>query len=40
MEKVGCRLFKIPARSPVLNPMENVFHLICKKLREDAEVGI
>ena len=36
MEKVGCRLFKIPARSPDLNPIENVFHLIGKKLREDA----
>ena len=36
MEKVGCRLFKIPARSPDLNPIENGFHLIGKKLREDA----
>ena len=36
MGKVGCRLFKIPARSPDLNPIENVFHLIGKRLREDA----
>ena len=33
MEKVGCRLFKMPARSLDLNPIENVFHLIGKKLR-------
>ena len=36
MEKVGCRLFEIPARPPDLNPIEKVFHLIGKKLREDA----
>ena len=36
MEKVGCCLFEIPARSPDLNPIEKVFHLIGKKLREDA----
>ena len=36
MENVGCRLFKIPARSPELNLIENVFHLIGKKLKEDA----
>ena len=35
MENVGCRLFKIPARSPELNLIENVFHLIDKKLKED-----
>ncbi len=36
MESVGCRLFKIPPRSPDLNPIENVFHNIGKKIREDA----
>ena len=36
MEKVGCRFFKIPACSPDLNLIEKVFHLIGKKLREDA----
>ena len=36
MEKVGWRLFKIPARSPDLNPIEIIFYLIDKKLREDA----
>ena len=36
MDSVGCRLFKIPARSPDLNPIENVFHNIRKKLSKDA----
>ena len=36
MEKAECRLFKTTARSPDLNPIENVFHLIGKKFREDA----
>ena len=35
MEKVECRLFKIPPRSQDLNPIENVFRLIGKKFRED-----
>ena len=33
MEKVGYCLFKISARSPDPNPIENVFHLIGKKRR-------
>ena len=36
MEDVGCRLFRIPPRSPDLNPIENVFHLIGKQLKRDA----
>ena len=28
--------FKIPARSPDLNPIENIFHIIKKRLREEA----
>ncbi len=36
MDTIGCRLFKIPARSPDLNPIENVFHLVGKKLQKDA----
>ena len=36
MDSVGCRLFHIPARSPDLNPIENVFHNIGKKIREEA----
>ena len=39
MDAVGCRLFKIPARSPDLNPIENVFHNIRRKLNEDALEG-
>ena len=34
-EKVGCCFFKLPARSPDLDPIENVLHLIDKKLKED-----
>ena len=33
----GCSLFPIPARSPDLNPIENVFHLIGKKIKNDAK---
>ena len=36
MDSIGCRLFKIPPRSPDLNPIENVFHLIGKQLKKDA----
>ena len=36
MDVVGCRLFKIPPRSPDLNPIENTFNNIRKKIREDA----
>ena len=36
MEKVGCRLFKIPARFLDVNTFENVSQLIGKKLREAA----
>lgn len=36
MDSIGCRLFKIPARSPDLNPIENIFHLVGKKLQKDA----
>lgn len=37
METVGCRLFQIPPRSPDLNPIENIFHLIGKQLKKDAK---
>ena len=36
MDSIGCRLFKIPPRSPDLNPIENIFHLIGKQLKKDA----
>ena len=39
MQEVGCQMFAIPARSPDLNPIENMFHLIRKKLHEDALVN-
>ena len=29
-------MFSIPARSPDCNPIENLFHLIERKLRQDA----
>ena len=32
----GCRLFKIAPRSPDLNPIENIFHLIGKQMKQDA----
>ena len=35
-ESLGCEMFSIPARSPDLNPIENIFHLIRNKLKEDA----
>ena len=36
MDLVPCRLFHIPARSPDLNPIENIFHLIGNQLKQDA----
>ena len=36
MDSVGCRLFKIPPRSPDLNPIENVFHNIRRALEKEA----
>ena len=36
MDSIGCRLFTIPPRSPDLNPIENIFHLIGKVLKKDA----
>ena len=35
-DDVGCRMFSIPARSPDINPIENMFNNVCKKLRENA----
>ena len=34
MDSVGCRRFKIPPRSPDLNPIKNMFHLIGKHLKK------
>lgn len=36
MEECGYHCHHIPARSPDLNPIENVFHLVDRKLRQDA----
>ena len=33
---VGCRMFSILARSPDINPIENMFNNVHKKLKEDA----
>ena len=35
-DEVGARKFTIPARSPDLNPMENIFHIVKRRLRQDA----
>ena len=37
INQVGCKLFSIPPQSPDINPIENVFHLVRKKLGEDAK---
>ena len=34
-DKIGARKFSIPARSPDLNPIENIFHIAKKKLHQD-----
>ena len=39
MQEVGCQMFAIPACSPDLNPIKNIFHLIGIKLHEDAGVN-
>jgi hypothetical protein len=36
MKRVGANLLKIPARSPDINPIENIFHLAGINLRKDA----
>ena len=36
LEDLGVLVFKIPARSPDLNPIENMFHLVGRRLSEEA----
>ena len=36
-EEIGCYMFSIPARSPDLNPIENLFNNLRVKLRNDAQ---
>jgi hypothetical protein len=38
MKSVRAKLMSIPARSPDLNPIENLFHLIKRQLNNDAIV--
>lgn len=33
---MGARKFSIPPRSPDMNPIENIFHLVKRKLNSDA----
>ena len=33
---VGCKIFKIPPRSPDLNPIENFFYLVSRELKKQA----
>ena len=37
LSDVNAHQFKIPPRSPDLNPIENIFHLVSKQLRNDAK---
>ncbi len=36
VDSVGAKIFKIPSRSPDLNPIENFFHLVSRKLKQQA----
>ena len=36
VDSIGCRVLKTPVRSPELYPIENIFHLVGKKLHKDA----
>lgn len=36
LQEVGAKLFVIPARSPDVNPIENVFHLVKRELERQA----
>ena len=38
-DKVGCKIFSIPARSPDINPIENMFHIVRKRLAEHAKTN-
>ena len=36
MEELDANLFPIPPRSPDINPIENIFHMVRKTLTQDA----
>ena len=38
LSRLGIQLKEIPPRSPDLNPIENVFHIVKRQLREDAKL--
>lgn len=35
-QSIGAEMFGIPARSPDLNPIENMFHMVRRQLKDDA----
>ena len=39
MARCHCELLKIPPRSPDLNPIENIFNIVSRKLEKDALDG-
>ena len=36
LTQIECELHRIPPRSPDINPIENVFHLVKKMLQKEA----
>ncbi len=36
LDSIECTQHKIPVRSPDLNPIENIFHIVKKQLEEEA----
>ena len=36
-DAIGCSVFEIPARSPDLNPIENIFNIVREQLKEEGE---
>ena len=38
LDSIGASMIAIPARSPDLNPIENIFHLVKQNLRKEATV--
>jgi hypothetical protein len=36
LDSIECTWHKIPARSPDLNPIENIFHIVKKQLEQEA----
>lgn len=35
-ERLGCKMFSIPARSADLNPIESIFNTVRKQMKQDA----